>query len=145
VLSRRVIVAGAGAVASVGLLSACGSTTTAPAAPAAPVEPPVAPGPAAASAANALASTDDIPVGGGRVFADQDVVVTQPTAGEFKAYSATCTHQGCKVAEVEAGVIACPCHGGRFAIADGAVVGGPPKRPLPEKEISVEGTSIVLA
>ncbi len=143
-LSRRVVVAGAGAVASVGLLSACGSTAIAPPAPAAPAEPPAAPGPAAATA-NALASTDDIPVGGGRVFADQDVVVTQPTAGEFKAYSATCTHQGCKVAEVEAGVIACPCHGGRFAIADGAVVGGPPKRPLPEKEISVEGTSIVLA
>ncbi len=145
-LSRRVVVAGAGAAASVGLLSACGSTATAPAPAATPAAaaPPAA-GPAAASSANALASTDDIPVGGGKVFADQDVVVTQPTAGEFKAYSATCTHQGCKVAKVEAGAIACPCHGGRFAVADGAVVGGPPKRPLPEKQISVDGTSIVLA
>ncbi len=143
-LSRRVVVAGAGAAASVGLLSACGSTATAPATPAAPAAPSAAAS-AAASSVNALASTDDIPVGGGKVFAEQDVVVTQPTAGEFKAYSATCTHQGCKVARVEAGAIACPCHGGRFAVADGAVVGGPPERPLPEKQISVDGTSIVLA
>ena len=79
------------------------------------------------------------------MFADKDVVVTQPTAGEYKAFSATCTHQGCKVKSVADGVIVCPCHGSKFAIADGSVASGPAKSPLPEKSVSVEGGSIVLA
>ena len=144
-LSRRAVVAGAGGVAAVGLLTACGggSTATAPgtAAPAAPA----APAPSAASGSGqALASTSSIPVGGGKVFADKDVVVTQPAAGEFKAFSATCTHMGCKVKEVTNGVIACPCHGSKFAIADGSVTSGPAKKPLPAKSVSVDGDSIVL-
>jgi Rieske Fe-S protein len=154
-LSRRAVVTGVGGVADVGLLTACGggSTTTAPAPPAtvapAPAEPTAASS-AGASAdasdgADALATTSSIPVGGGTVFADKDVVVTQPTAGDFKAFSATCTHQGCKVKSVADGVIVCPCHGSKFAIADGAVTAGPAKSPLPEKSVSVEGDSIVLA
>ena len=91
-----------------------------------------------------LASTSSIPVGGGTVFADKNVVVTQPSAGEFKAFSATCTHMGCKVKEVTNGVIACPCHGSKFAIADGSVTSGPAKKPLPAKSVSVDGDSIVL-
>ena len=75
----------------------------------------------------------------------KDVVVTQPTAGEYKAFSATCTHQGCKVKSVADGVIVCPCHGSRFAIADGSVTAGPATSPLPAKSVSVEGGSIVLA
>jgi Rieske Fe-S protein len=150
-LSRRAVVAGAGGVAAAGLLTACGSTATAPA-PAAtvapePAAPPSAAAPSVSSGAGgtALTSTSDVPVGGGAVFADKDVVVTQPTAGEFKAFSATCTHQGCKVKSVADGVIVCPCHGSRFAITDGAVTAGPAKSPLPAKTISVEGEEILLA
>ena len=148
-LSRRAVVAGAGGVAAVGLLTACGggSVATAPA-PAPAASAPAAPSaePSAATSGGAtLAAASSIPVGGGTVFADKDVVVTQPTAGEFKAFSATCTHQGCKVKSVADGVIVCPCHGSKFAIADGAVTAGPAKSPLPEKTISVEGDSILLA
>jgi Rieske Fe-S protein len=155
VLSRRAVVAGVGGVACVGLLTACGgSTATAPATPAAPAPAPSAAAPSEDDSAaedsseddsDELASTSDIPVGGGAVFADDDVVVTQPTAGEFKAFSATCTHQGCKVNAVTNGQIACPCHGSRFAVADGSVVAGPAKKPLPAKSVSVDGDSIVLA
>jgi len=148
-LSRRAVVAGAGGVAAAGLLTACGggSVATAPAPTAAPEPAPASAAPAAPSAASgtALTSTSDVPVGGGTVFADKDVVVTQPTAGDFKAFSATCTHQGCKVKSVTDGNIVCPCHGSRFAIADGSVTNGPAKSPLPEKTISVDGDSIVLA
>jgi Rieske Fe-S protein len=92
-----------------------------------------------------LARTADIPVGGGVVLADRDVVVVQPSAGEFRAFSATCTHQGCLVDEVGDGTIGCPCHGSRFALADGSVVEGPADTPLPERGIAVSGEEIRLA
>ncbi|GAB3899304.1 hypothetical protein GCM10027612_59000 [Microbispora bryophytorum subsp. camponoti] len=92
-----------------------------------------------------LAKTSDIPEGGGKVFKDQDVVVTQPAAGEFKAFSATCTHQGCPVGSVSNNEIVCPCHGSRFSAKDGSVVNGPAARPLAEKKITVSGESITLA
>jgi len=91
-----------------------------------------------------LAATSDIPVGGGKVFADQQVVVTQPSAGAFLAFTAVCTHQGCTVNSVQDGTINCPCHGSMFSIEDGSVAGGPAQAPLEEKSISVEGESITL-
>jgi Rieske Fe-S protein len=95
--------------------------------------------------ADPLASTSDIPEGGGKVFADRKVVVTQPTAGEFKAFSATCTHQGCAVKSIADGVINCPCHNSNFSITDGSVQSGPATKPLPAVEITVSGDSITLA
>ena len=88
--------------------------------------------------------TSDIAVGGGTVFANQDVVVTQPTAGTFKAFDATCTHQGCQVGDVSEGTIHCPCHNSRFSIEDGSPQSGPATRPLAEVAISVEGDQIKL-
>ena len=92
-----------------------------------------------------VASTSDIPVGGGNVFAEYDLVVTQPTAGTFAAFSATCTHQSCLVTAVKGGTIDCPCHGSRFAITDGTVSNGPATRPLPARKITIAGTSIRTA
>ncbi|WP_425424152.1 Rieske (2Fe-2S) protein [Streptomyces longwoodensis] len=81
-------------------------------------------------------------MGGGKVFADRKVVVTQPAQGEFKAFSAICTHQGCTVATVAGGTINCPCHGSEFRIEDGSVARGPASRPLPAERITVQGDSI---
>jgi Rieske Fe-S protein len=69
-------------------------------------------------------------------------VVTQPTEGEFKAFSAVCTHQGCPVQSISDGTINCQCHGSAFAIEDGSVVNGPATRPLESKAVSVEGDSV---
>ncbi|GHC79669.1 Rieske (2Fe-2S) protein [Streptomyces flavofungini] len=91
-----------------------------------------------------LAKTSDIPVGGGKVFKDEKVVVTQPAEGDFKAFSAVCTHSGCTVRDVDGGTVNCPCHGSRFRVADGAVAGGPAPRPLPPRGIDVTGNSIRL-
>ncbi|GGV63014.1 Rieske (2Fe-2S) protein [Streptomyces griseoloalbus] len=102
-------------------------------------------GPPPESAGQELASTADIPVGGGTIFKDQKVVVTQPEEGDFKAFSAICTHRNCVVAAVADGTINCACHGSRFRIADGSVDHGPATRPLPEERITVEGRSIRLA
>ena len=99
-------------------------------------------GPAASSGSAALASTSEIPVGGGKVFSAEKVVVTQPTAGEFKAFSAVCTHGQCIVDQVADGTIDCPCHGSKFSAKDGSVVIGPAASPLPGVRISVSSGQI---
>jgi Rieske Fe-S protein len=149
-LTRRAFVAGSCGAACAAALSACAAYEVGPAAPAAPSPQQGAPAqggsPQAGSTQGAaLAKTSDIPVGGGKVFAQQDVVVTQPAAGKFHAFSATCTHQGCQVGEVTGGTINCPCHGSKFAVADGSVVNGPAKKPLPERSVTVTGEEIRLA
>jgi Rieske Fe-S protein len=100
---------------------------------------------AQASSGQELAKTSQIPVGGGKIFKDEKVVVTQPKKGEFKGFSAICTHQGCTVSTIANGTIDCPCHGSKYHIADGSVAGGPAPKPLPEKQIKVEGDSVRLA
>ena len=97
--------------------------------------------PGSAAPANTIAKTSEVPVGSG-VIRD-DVVVTQPTAGVFKGFSATCTHLGCTVATVADGTINCPCHGSKFNL-DGTVAEGPAARPLDPKNISVQGDSIAV-
>jgi Rieske Fe-S protein len=97
------------------------------------------------SGGGTLAKTSDIPEGGGKIFPDQKVVVTQPKANEFKAFSAVCTHEGCTVASISNGIIQCPCHGSEYSIVDGSVKGGPAPRPLPAEKIQVTGGSISLA
>lgn len=87
-----------------------------------------------------LAKTADVPVGSGVIV--DDIVVTQPVAGEFKGLSAVCTHAGCHVAEVTDGKIVCPCHGSEFNL-DGTVARGPAAKPLAAKSVSVQGDSIV--
>jgi Rieske Fe-S protein len=89
--------------------------------------------------------TSELPVGGGRVLKQEKVVVTQPAQGEFAAFTAVCTHQGCLVNSVEDGTISCPCHGSRFSAEDGSVTGGPAPRPLDPVQISVSGGEITLA
>jgi Rieske Fe-S protein len=97
----------------------------------------------AAAPANALATTAQVPEGGGKIIDGKNIVITQPEAGSFKAFTAVCTHQGCIVSSVSGGTIDCPCHGSKFSIKDGSVVNGPATRPLAAIAISVEGTSIV--
>ena len=94
--------------------------------------------------ADAFAQTSDIEVGGGTIFPEDQVVITQPADGEFKCFSAVCTHQGCIVSSVSDGNINCECHGSAFSIADGSVVTGPATAPLGEQQITVDGDAITL-
>ncbi|MGC5053485.1 Rieske (2Fe-2S) protein [Micromonospora sp. DT48] len=154
--SRRALLAGTGAV-GVAALTGCatyGEPAAAPAPPAAPAaggssaDPSGAASPGADgadAAPPALTTLADIPVGGGAIFADAGVVVTQPTEGTIKAYSATCTHQGCTVTSVTDGTIVCGCHNSVFDIADGSVRSGPARAPLPAANVTVDGDAIRLA
>jgi Rieske Fe-S protein len=143
-ISRRTLGGLAAAGVSVPLLAACaadpdsgpsGSTGSTPSGAGSP----------AAGGGKALTQTADIEVGGGQIFADQEVVVTQPTAGEFKCFTAVCTHQGCLVSSVSDGTINCDCHGSHYSIENGDVEQGPATFPLGEVPITVSGDSISLA
>jgi len=140
-LDRRTVllragVAGAG-VAGVLILAACGGAQEAVS------KATGAAGSATDAIKNAI-KTADIPVGGGKVLSDLGVVVTQPTAGVFKAFSSTCTHQGNQVGSVSDGTINCPFHGSKFDMASGEVKNGPATRPLPTKSVTVSGDGITV-
>ena len=85
----------------------------------------------------------DIPVGSGRIYADLEAVVTQPTAGDFRAFGWTCTHQSCPVTDIT-DTINCLCHGSRFSLTDGSVVNPPADEPLPARLVTVSGDRITL-
>ncbi|MGH3932230.1 MAG: Rieske (2Fe-2S) protein [Pseudonocardiaceae bacterium] len=151
-VTRRAVVAGTGILAVAAALAGCSSyggqdAAGGPATGYPAAQPPAAPpgGSPAAPAGAALASTADIPVGGGEIFPAEEVVVTQATPGKFRAFSAICTHQSCPVSKVADGTINCTCHGSKFAVTDGSVVNGPAKKALPQRQIAVEGDTIRLA
>lgn len=150
--ARRTVVAAVGAAGLAVALTACGSdgdssgsSTSQADANASGGGSSSDSGASSGSGGTALAKTSDIPEGGGTIFKDKGVVVTQPTAGTFKAFSSKCTHQGCAVGSVANGVIVCPCHNSQFSVEDGSVKKGPATQPLPAAQIKVSGDSITLA
>ncbi|WP_030901338.1 Rieske (2Fe-2S) protein [Streptomyces sp. NRRL F-5126] len=154
-VTRRTVVAAAGTAGLGAALVACGGGSSGSSSASGPADAGgSAPGSGSGSSGpsdkasggdDVLSKTADIPEGGGKIFADRKVVVTQPKANEFKAFSAVCTHQGCTVASISDGLIKCPCHGSEYSIADGSVKGGPAPSPLPPEQIKVSGGSISLA
>jgi Rieske Fe-S protein len=107
--------------------------------------PYASPRPGAGAGGTTLGPASEVPVGGGKVFSAQKVVVTQPQAGTFKAFSSVCTHQGCSLDEVAGGTINCPCHGSKFRVADGSVSAGPANWPLPANQVTSEGGTLRLS
>ncbi|MQY16123.1 Cytochrome b6-f complex iron-sulfur subunit [Streptomyces sp. RB5] len=144
--SRRTVVTAAGAVGAVGLttaLTACGSDSPDSSGDeASPNES--SPEAGGTPAGGDLAKTSDIPEGGGKIFKDQKVVVTQPAAGDFKGFSAVCTHQGCIVSSVGDGTINCACHGSKYSIEDGSVKNGPATQALAPAPVTVQGDEVRL-
>jgi cytochrome b6-f complex iron-sulfur subunit len=95
----------------------------------------------------AIASTSEVAPGSAAKFKDSGnpAVLVHLDSGDFVAYSAICTHQGCDV-DYKGGQIACPCHGSVFDPANGgAVVTGPATTPLPEIPVKVQGGEVLKA
>jgi len=147
--TRRTVLIGVGAVGASAALAACGgdddTSTSDFAGGGATSEPAAAPTSEPASSAEVLTTIAEVPVGGGIVLDGPKIVVTQPAAGDFKAFTAVCTHQGCTVSTVSDNVISCPCHGSKYSAEDGSVENGPAPDPLAPVSIKVEGDSIVQA
>ncbi|MEH0110003.1 Rieske (2Fe-2S) protein [Tersicoccus sp. MR15.9] len=72
------------------------------------------------------------------------VFLSHPSGSTFRAFSPSCTHQGCTV-DVQGDKFVCPCHGSEFALADGAVLQGPANTPLIERKVTVTGGTVYLA
>jgi Rieske Fe-S protein len=111
------------------LLSACGSDSKA----------------SSSAASGTLAKTSEVPVGGAKIFTAEQVMVSQPTQGDFKAFSTICTHNGCPITELKGAEIECGCHHSRFATKDGSVTHGPANRPLQELKVTVKGDEITVS
>jgi Rieske Fe-S protein len=134
--SRRQVLAGGTAIAAaVAFTAACsssgsqggdGGTASAP------------------SGGGATVKTADVPEGGGTILQSKQIVVTQPSAGTYKAFGALCTHEGCLVTSVQDNTIQCPCHGATFSALDGSVTGGPASTALPSVPLTVSGDTITL-
>ncbi len=90
---------------------------------------------------------DEIPLNSGKIFrfgSRAGILVRMPS-GEFRAFSATCTHLGCIVQHrADLGRIWCACHNGHFDL-NGHVLAGPPPEPLPAFTVNVRGDQIVVS
>ncbi|MBV2365680.1 Rieske (2Fe-2S) protein [Streptomonospora sp. NEAU-YY374] len=130
-MSRRRLFGAAGVAGAAALgVSACGS-------------PQDGPAPWERLRGTVIARTDEVPVGGGTIVIDGKMVLTQPAEGDFKAFSAVCTHAGCTIQEVER-TIHCLCHGSEFDVSTGDVLKGPAVEALRELPITVANGEITL-
>jgi Rieske Fe-S protein len=140
-ITRRTVIMNTGlAAAALAGLASCTNYSTAPA------SQPSAPASAAPSGGGGPVTVKEaeIPVGSGKIFPDAQTVITQPKKGQFKAFSAICTHMGCLVDSVT-NTINCPCHGSKYSITDGSVVNPPAPQPLPAKTIKVSGGTLIVS
>lgn len=138
-LSRRQVLGAAGVtVAGACLLSGC-------------VEPRATPQDDASAVAGRgkgtkVAALADVPVGDA-IAVDLEghaLLLSRPAENEVHLFSSICPHAGCKVAPAS-GELDCPCHGSRFALADGSVLGGPAQGPLAQIAVEIQGDDVVLA
>jgi len=132
--SRRAVLVAGGAIGVAGALAACGSGSGSAATTSR----------SSSGRATPLGPSAEVPVSGGKVYENEQVVVTQPMQGEFKAFSAVCPHQGCLVSNVVDNVIACPCHGSLFNASTGDVEQGPAVRGLAPVAVKDSNGTLVL-
>jgi arsenite oxidase small subunit len=95
-----------------------------------------------------IAQADEFPVGGSKIFTypadDRPCFLLRPAEETYLAFSRLCTHHTCPVFyRPEANIFTCPCHGGIFSATNGAVLDGPPPKPLPQLILERRGNDIV--
>lgn len=133
---RRTVLRGAAlaGVAGVGL-TACGSSDA--------TSDTADSGSTAATTSAELGAASDVPVGGAKLYKDAKLVVSQPSKGTYKAFSAVCTHQGCVCDSVSGTTLTCACHGSAFNAETGAVEKGPATTALGAAEVTVKDGKLI--
>lgn len=94
-----------------------------------------------------VGKVEDFPLNASKVVSvsDKPVIVVNTKAGGLKAFSAICTHLGCIVAwNASRSSIHCPCHDGFFNPVTGAVISGPPPKPLSAYEVVVKDNKVLI-
>ena len=134
VVSRRAALTLGGVAASAVVLVACSPSSAPPAATGggeAPTEP------------TEVGTLGDLPVGGtvAAEVGETPILLSRPSEGEVKAFSAICTHQQCVVAAD----FGCPCHGSVFDPSTGEPTQGPANQPLPELTVTLDGDTILVS
>lgn len=77
-------------------------------------------------------------------FGSKPGLLVRTAAGEFRAFSAACTHLNCTVQySDQSRQIWCACHNGQFDM-NGKVVGGPPPKPLEQFTVHVQGEEVIV-
>ncbi len=92
------------------------------------------------------AKLSEVPINSGKIFkfGNKPGILVRTAAGEFKAFSAVCTHLECIVQyRSETKQIWCACHNGQYNL-NGKNIGGPPPRPLEEFKVNTRGDDIVV-
>lgn len=128
---RQVLRGGAAAAAGLGAglaVTACGGESEAASTPT-PSAPPVE------------VPKDKVAVAGGVVL-EKRFVVTQPTPGDYKAFSNICPHGGCPVSFIQNQQIVCACHGSEFSIVDGSRTAGPARQGLKPARVTDDGDNL---
>ena len=78
-------------------------------------------------------------------FGRKPVILIRTESGEFRAFSATCTHLECIVQyRGDLKEIWCACHNGMYDL-HGRNISGPPPRPLEEYAVNVVNDEILVS
>jgi nitrite reductase/ring-hydroxylating ferredoxin subunit len=138
-ISRRGVIASAVGISSVAVLAACTPEVS---------NLGSSPEPAAPSTGGPIAvcKTTDIPIGSGKKFDVEGtpILITQPRVGEFRGFSAICTHAGFVMNNVANSEIKCDNHGALYSADDGSVLSGPAPRALGRVEVTVDGDDVLV-
>jgi len=89
----------------------------------------------------------ELPANSGKIFrfGDKPGIVVHTADGQFKAFSAICTHLDCTVQyRQDLKHIWCACHNGHYDL-NGKNIAGPPPRPLDEYQVFLRGEDVVVS
>lgn len=146
-VARRTVLAAGMATVAAAAVTACGDADPgrSPAATAPATSAGGSAGPTPSGQPSGLIAAADVPVGGSASATGPDggnVLVAQPEDGQFVAFDATCTHQGCTVLP-DGAQLRCPCHGSVYDAFTGEVQAGPAPAPLAPVPVTVKAGQVV--
>ncbi|WP_342318720.1 Rieske (2Fe-2S) protein [Corynebacterium mayonis] len=83
----------------------------------------------------------EVPIGSAVIL--DKVIIAQPEAGTYVAYSSTCPHEFKKITQVKGDTVRCTAHGSLFNIVDGSVISGPAVRGLRELDLEEHSGKLI--